>query len=147
PRPVGGGAGRLVALAPEHLRAAHPRVRLQLLGGARLANSRLAHEQTIPPRPAKALSNAVRNRASSGSRPTNTPRAGRASGLSCAPLCRALRSVGSTRSSAASASPAEAGRSSDRLASRRRINSSRSGGQASVSQEGATGGVFRCWVM
>ena len=50
PRPVGGRALALVAAAPEHLRAAQPRVRRELLGGARLADAGLADEHHQPRR-------------------------------------------------------------------------------------------------
>ena len=48
PRPVGRRAGRLVRAAPEHLGAAHPRVRLELLRRPRLADAWLADEHHQP---------------------------------------------------------------------------------------------------
>ena len=146
PRPVRRRAGRLVRAAPQHLRAAHLRVRLQLLRRARLADAGLADEHHQPavtgdgvverlPQPLQLLLASdedaerqpvedvgvgVRRRLAAPGRRARAPRAHR-------PRWRAAPP---------DPSPAGAGRCS-----------SSSCGQDSACHDGATGGVLMCWLI
>ena len=90
-------AGGLVGAAPEHLGAAHAGVGLQLLGRARLADARLAHQHHERSRARRR----PRRRPCAAApapcpRPTNTPRASRSSGFAFESECDGDFCAGST---------------------------------------------------
>ena len=116
PRPVRRRARGLVGAAPQHLRPAHARVRLELLRRARLADAGLAHEHhdASRARPAPRRTHRAAARARARARRRRRARGGRAG----SPASRSARpscASGSTRSSAATTSAALAGRSAGHL--------------------------------